>query len=213
MSYQRLSRDQLAARIARDMPDGAYVNLGIGMPTLVANHLPLDREIILQSENGLLGMGPAPVPNEVDFDLINAGKQPVTLLRGGSYFHSADSFAMMRAGHLDISVLGAFQVAANGDLANWHTGNADDIPAVGGAMDLAVGAKQTWVMMEHFTRDGQCKLAERCSYPLTGLACVTRVYTDLAVVDVTANGFALIETFDGLSRSELEARSGLSFVA
>lgn len=213
MSYQRLSRDQLAARIARDMPDGAYVNLGIGMPTLVANHLPLDREIILQSENGLLGMGPAPVPNEVDFDLINAGKQPVTLLRGGSYFHSADSFAMMRAGHLDISVLGAFQVAANGDLANWHTGNADDIPAVGGAMDLAVGAKQTWVMMEHFTREGQCKLVERCSYPLTGLACVTRVYTDLAVVDVTANGFALIETFDGLSRSELEARSGLSFVA
>lgn len=213
MSYQRLSRDQLAARIARDMPDGAYVNLGIGMPTLVANHLPLDREIILQSENGLLGMGPAPVPNEVDFDLINAGKQPVTLLRGGSYFHSADSFAMMRAGHLDISVLGAFQVAANGDLANWHTGNADDIPAVGGAMDLAVGAKQTWVMMEHFTRDGQCKLVERCSYPLSGLACVTRVYTDLAVVDVTANGFALIETVDGLSRSELEARSGLSFVA
>lgn len=213
MSYQRLSRDQLAARIARDMPDGAYVNLGIGMPTLVANHLPLDREIILQSENGLLGMGPAPVPNEVDFDLINAGKQPVTLLRGGSYFHSADSFAMMRAGHLDISVLGAFQVAANGDLANWHTGNADDIPAVGGAMDLAVGAKQTWVMMEHFTREGQCKLVERCSYPLTGLACVTRVYTDLAVVDVTADGFALVETVDGLSRSELETRSGLSFVA
>lgn len=212
MSYQRLNRDQLAARIARDIPDGAYVNLGIGMPTLVANHLPLDREIILQSENGLLGMGPAPVPNEVDFDLINAGKQPVTLLRGGSFFHSADSFAMMRAGHLDISVLGAFQVAANGDLANWHTGNADDIPAVGGAMDLAVGAKQTWVMMEHFTRDGQCKLVERCSYPLTGLACVTRVYTDLAVVDVTASGFALNETVDGLSRGELEARSGMSFV-
>lgn len=212
MSYQRLKRDQLATRIARDIPDGAYVNLGIGMPTLVANHLPLDREIILQSENGLLGMGPAPVPNEVDFDLINAGKQPVTLLRGGSFFHSADSFAMMRAGHLDISVLGAFQVAANGDLANWHTGNADDIPAVGGAMDLAVGAKKTWVMMEHFTRDGQCKLVERCSYPLTGLACVTRVYTDLAVVDVTASGFALIETVDGLSRGELEARSGMSFV-
>lgn len=213
MSYLRLSRDQLAARIARDMPDGACVNLGIGMPTLVANHLPPDREIVLQSENGLLGMGPAPAPNETDFDLINAGKQPVTLLRGGSYFHSADSFAMMRAGHLDISVLGAFQVAANGDLANWHTGNADDIPAVGGAMDLAVGAKQTWVMMEHFTRDGQCKLVSRCSYPLTGLACVTRVYTDLAVVDVTASGFVLVETVDGLSRSELEARSGLSFVA
>ncbi len=212
MSYQSLSRDQLAARIARDMPDGAYVNLGIGMPTLVANHLPPDREIILQSENGLLGMGPAPAPNEADFDLINAGKQPVTLLRGGSYFHSADSFAMMRAGHLDISVLGAFQVAANGDLANWHTGRADDIPAVGGAMDLAVGAKQTWVMMEHFTRDGHCKLVERCSYPLTGLACVTRVYTDLAVIDIAVGGFALVETVAGLSRSELEARSGISFV-
>lgn len=207
MTYERLTRDQLAARIARDIPEGAYVNLGIGMPTLVANHLPLDREIILQSENGLLGMGPAPVPNEVDFDLINAGKQPVTLLRGGSYFHSADSFAMMRAGHLDIAVLGAFQVASNGDLANWHTGKADDIPAVGGAMDLAVGAKQTWVMMEHFTHAGASKLVASCTYPLTGVRCVTRVYTDLAVIDIVANGFKLVEAVAGLSREELSVLS------
>lgn len=213
MTYQRLTRDELATRIARDIPEGAYVNLGIGMPTLVANHLPLDREVILQSENGLLGMGPAPVPNEVDFDLINAGKQPVTLLRGGSYFHSADSFAMMRAGHLDIAVLGAFQVAANGDLANWHTGKPDDIPAVGGAMDLAVGAKQTWVMMEHFTHAGVSKLVARCTYPITGVRCVTRVYTDLAVLDVTPQGFRLMETVAGLSRPELEALSGIAFVA
>ena len=207
MTYQRLSRDELAARIARDIHEGAYVNLGIGMPTLVANHLPVDREIILQSENGLLGMGPAPVANEVDFDLINAGKQPVTLLRGGSYFHSADSFAMMRAGHLDIAVLGAFQVAANGDLANWHTGKPDDIPAVGGAMDLAIGAKQTWVMMEHFTHAGVCKLVQRCTYPITGVRCVTRVYTDLAVIDVTPDGFKLVEAVNGLSGSELVALS------
>ena len=207
MTYQRLSRDELAARIARDIHEGAYVNLGIGMPTLVANHLPVDREIILQSENGLLGMGPAPVANEVDFDLINAGKQPVTLLRGGSYFHSADSFAMMRAGHLDIAVLGAFQVAANGDLANWHTGKPDDIPAVGGAMDLAIGAKQTWVMMEHFTHAGVCKLVQRCTYPITGVRCVTRVYTDLAVIDVTPDGFKLVEAVNGLSGSELAALS------
>ena len=210
MTYQRLTRDELAARIARDIHEGAYVNLGIGMPTLVANHLPQDREIILQSENGLLGMGPAPTASEVDFDLINAGKQPVTLLPGGSYFHSADSFAMMRAGHLDIAVLGAFQVAANGDLANWHTGKADDIPAVGGAMDLAVGAKQTWVMMEHFTHAGVSKLVERCTYPLTGVCCVTRVYTDLAVIDVTATGFTLVEAVDGLSKAELVALSGVA---
>ena len=207
MTYQRLSRDELAARIARDVHEGAYVNLGIGMPTLVANHLPVDHEIILQSENGLLGMGPAPVASEADFDLINAGKQPVTLLRGGSYFHSADSFAMMRAGHLDIAVLGAFQVAANGDLANWHTGRPDDIPAVGGAMDLAVGAKETWVMMEHFTHAGLCKLVERCTYPITGVRCVTRVYTDLAVIDVTTGGFKLVEAVSGLSKPELAALS------
>ena len=182
MRYVKLTREQLAARIAKDIHDGAYVNLGIGMPTLVANHLPAGREIILQSENGILGMGPAPPSGAEDFDLINAGKQPVTLLRGGSYFHRADSFAMMRAGHLDIAVLGAFQVAANGDLANWHTGSKDDVPAVGGAMDLAVGARQSWVMMEHLTRSGESKLVERCTYPLTGVGCVSRIYTDLAVI-------------------------------
>ena len=213
MSYVKLTRDQLAARIAKDIHDGAYVNLGIGMPTLVANHLPADREIILQSENGILGMGAAPASGAEDFDLINAGKQPVTLLRGGSYFHSADSFAMMRAGHLDIAVLGAFQVAANGDLANWHTGGKDDIPAVGGAMDLAVGAKQTWVMMEHLTRSGESKLVDRCTYPLTGVGCVSRIYTDLAVIDVTAQGFKLVEVAAGLSLAELNALSKLSIAS
>ncbi|MCS6945302.1 MAG: CoA-transferase, partial [Sutterellaceae bacterium] len=151
---KRWSREEMAARVARDIPDGAYVNLGIGLPTLVANFLPRDREIVLHSENGILGMGPAPAPGAEDEDLINAGKQPVTLLPGGCFFHHADSFAMMRGGHLDICVLGAFQVAVNGDLANWHTGEPDAIPAVGGAMDLAIGARQTWVMMEHLTKRG-----------------------------------------------------------
>lgn len=210
MRYVKLTREQLAARIAKDIHDGAYVNLGIGMPTLVANHLPAGREIILQSENGILGMGPAPPSGAEDFDLINAGKQPVTLLRGGSYFHSADSFAMMRAGHLDIAVLGAFQVAANGDLANWHTGSKDDVPAVGGAMDLAVGARQTWVMMEHLTRSGESKLVERCTYPLTGVGCVSRIYTDLAVIDVTAEGFKLVDAVAGLSLAELTTLSKVS---
>ncbi len=209
MSYAKLSREQLAARVAQDIPEGAYVNLGIGLPTLVANHLSPTKEVFLQSENGLLGMGPAPAKGSEDFDLINAGKQPVTLLPGGSYFHSADSFAMMRAGHLDIAVLGAFQVAANGDLANWHTGNPDDIPAVGGAMDLAVGAKQTWVMMELFTKEGACKLVEQCSYPITGVGCVSRVYTDHGVFDVTRDGFQLIEAVDGLSRETLTSMIGV----
>lgn len=200
---KRLSRDQIAARVARDIPEGAYVNLGIGLPTLVGNHLPLDREIFLHSENGILGMGPAPAAGEEDEDLINAGKQPVTLLTGGAFFHHADSFAMMRGGHLDYCVLGAFQVAANGDLANWHTGAADAIPAVGGAMDLAVGAKQVFVMMEHQTKTGESKLVRRCSYPLTGLACVSRVYTDLAVIDVTSDGFVATEWVEGLSFDEL----------
>jgi 3-oxoadipate CoA-transferase, beta subunit len=212
MSYQKLNREQLAARVAKDIPEGAYVNLGIGLPTMVANHFVPGSEVFLQSENGLLGMGPAPVEGQEDYDLINAGKQPVTLLAGGAYFHSADSFAMMRAGHLDIAVLGAFQVSESGDLANWHTGGKDDIPAVGGAMDLAVGAKQTWIMMEHLTKNGQSKLVKQCSYPLTGLACVRRIYTDLAVIEVTSKGFKLVETVDGLGKQALESLSQIQFV-
>jgi 3-oxoadipate CoA-transferase beta subunit len=206
---QRLTRDQMAARVARDVPEGAYVNLGIGLPTLVANHLPREREIFLHSENGLLGMGPAPKPGEEDEDLINAGKQPVTLLKGGSYFHHGDSFAMMRGGHLDICVLGGFQVSAGGDLANWHTGAPDAIPAVGGAMDLALGAKKVFVMMEHQTRDGDSKIVAQCSYPLTAVGCVDRIYTDLAVIDVTPAGLVVREMIDGLSIDELRAMTGV----
>ena len=205
----KLNRDQMAARVARDIPEGAVVNLGIGLPTLVANHLPRDREILLHSENGVLGMGPAPAAGEEDYDLINAGKQPVTLLRGGSFFHHADSFGMMRGGHLDFCVLGAFQVSARGDLANWHTGAPDAIPAVGGAMDLAIGAKQVFVMMEHLTKQGESKIVEHCSYPLTGVGCVNRIYTDLAVIDVSPQGLRVIETVEGLSFDELVRFSGV----
>ena len=205
---QRLSRDQMAARVARDIPEGAYVNLGIGMPTLVANHLPAEREIFLHSENGILGMGPAPAPGREDWDLVNAGKQPVTLLTGGAFFHHADSFAMMRGGHLDICVLGAFQVSATGDLANWHTGGADAIPAVGGAMDLAIGARQTFVMMEHVTKTGEHKIVERCTYPLTGIGCVARIFTDLAVIEVGPDGLVALEWVDGLSFDELQRLTG-----
>lgn len=204
-----MNRDQMAARVARDIPEGAYVNLGIGLPTLVANHLPKDREIFLHSENGVLGMGPAPAPGTEDPDLINAGKQPVTLLTGGCYFHHADSFGMMRGGHLDYCVLGAFQVSVAGDLANWHTGEPDAIPAVGGAMDLASGAKQVFVMMEHLTKKGQSKIVERCTYPLTGVACVTRIYTDLAVIEVTPQGLRVLEIVDGLSCEELAKLTGV----
>ncbi len=209
MSYQKRSKDQLAARVARDIPEGAVVNLGIGQPTLVANHIPKEREVLLHSENGLLGMGPAPAPGEEDYDLINAGKQPVTLLPGGSYFHHTDSFAMMRGGHLDICVLGAFQVSATGDLANWHTGEKDAIPAVGGAMDLAVGARQTWVMMDLLTKQGESKVVKACSYPLTGIACVKRIYTDVCTLDCTPQGLKLVDLVDGLSHTELETMIGL----
>ena len=208
-AYRRRSKDELAARVAQDIFDGAVVNLGIGQPTLVANHLPAGREVILQSENGILGMGPAPVSGAEDYDLINAGKQPVTLLPGGSYFHHADSFAMMRGGHLDICVLGAFQVSATGDLANWHTGEKDAIPAVGGAMDLAIGAKQTWVMMDLLTKQGASKLVAQCSYPLTGIGCVKRVYADLATLECTPGGLRLIDKVDGLDHAELERLVGL----
>jgi 3-oxoadipate CoA-transferase beta subunit len=203
--YKRWTREQMAQRVARDIPDGAVVNLGIGLPTLVANHLVAGREVMMHSENGVIGFGPAPPESEEDYDLINAGKQPVTLLPGGCYFHHADSFAMMRGGHLDICVLGAFQVAANGDLANWHTGAPDAIPAVGGAMDLAIGAKRTLVMMEHCTKAGESKIVPRCSYPLTGLACVSRVYTDLAVLDITPAGVQVLDLCNGLSAAALQA--------
>jgi 3-oxoadipate CoA-transferase beta subunit len=206
---KRLTRNEIAARVAKDIPEGAYVNLGIGLPTLVGNYLPKDREIFLHSENGLLGMGPAPAPGEEDEDLINAGKQPVTLLTGGAYFHHADSFAMMRGGHLDICVLGAFQVSATGDLANWHTGAPDAIPAVGGAMDLAVGAKQVFVMMEHQTKTGESKVVGKCTYPLTGIGCVSRIYTDLAVIDVTPNGLVVREMIPELSIEELQDITGV----
>ena len=198
--------------MARDIDDGAVVNLGIGMPTLVANHLGADKEVMLHSENGIVGMGPAPVAGQEDYDLINAGKQPVTLLPGGAFFHHADSFAMMRGGHLDVCVLGAFQVAANGDLANWHTGQADAIPAVGGAMDLAIGAKKTWVMMEHTTKSGEPKIVPRCTYPITGLGCVSRVYTDLAVLDITPNGLVVREMAEGLDFAALQACTGAPLI-
>jgi 3-oxoadipate CoA-transferase beta subunit len=201
----RFTRDQMAARVAADIHEGAYVNLGIGLPTKVANYLPPEREVFLHSENGVLGMGPAPAPGEEDEDLINAGKQPVTLLQGGAYFHHADSFAMMRGGHLDICVLGAFQVSQKGDLANWHTGAPDAIPAVGGAMDLAIGAKQVFVMMEHQTKTGDSKIVRECSYPLTGVACVNRIYTDLAVIDVTPEGLRVRDMVPGLRFEQLQA--------
>jgi len=210
MNEPKWSRAEMAVRVARDIPDGAVVNLGIGLPTMVANHLPAGREVVLHSENGVIGMGPAPREGEEDFDLINAGKQPVTLLPGGSFFHHADSFAMMRGGHLDVCVLGAFQVSASGDLANWHTGTADAIPAVGGAMDLAIGAKKTYVMMEHTTKSGEAKIVERCSYPLTGIGCVTRIYTDLAIIDIGPRGLALVEMVEGMSFAALQAKTGAS---
>jgi len=206
---KKWSREQMAQRVARDIPDGAVVNLGIGLPTLVANHLPPDREVMMHSENGVIGMGPAPAAGEEDYDLINAGKQPVTLLPGGAFFHHADSFAMMRGGHVDICVLGAFQVSGTGDLANWHTGAADAIPAVGGAMDLAVGARQTFVMMEHLTKGGQAKIVPACTYPLTGVACVRRIYTDLAVLDITPDGLRVLEMAEGLSLAELQAATAV----
>jgi 3-oxoadipate CoA-transferase beta subunit len=209
MTYTRRSKDELAARVAQDIPEGATVNLGIGQPTLVANHIPASREVLLHSENGILGMGPAPAKGLEDYDLINAGKQPVTLRPGGAFFHHADSFAMMRGGHLDICVLGAFQVSATGDLANWHTGEPDAIPAVGGAMDLAIGAKQTWVMMDLLTKQGQSKLVQACSYPLTGIGCVKRVYTDLATLACTPQGLEVIDWLEGLSLQALSELIGL----
>jgi 3-oxoadipate CoA-transferase beta subunit len=200
-----LDKNQLAARIARDIPSGSYVNLGIGQPTLVADHLDVESGVVLHTENGMLGMGPAARGDEVDPDLTNAGKIAVTETAGCSYFHQADSFAMMRGGHLDVCVLGAFQVSAGGDLANWHTGAPDAIPAVGGAMDLAIGAKDVLVMMTLFAKDGTSKLVPSCTYPLTGVGCVSRVYTDHAVFDLRADGVHVVDTF-GCTVDELRAR-------
>ena len=204
-TYTPLTRNEIAERVAKDIFDGAYVNLGIGLPTSIANYLDADKEVFLHSENGLLGMGPSPKEGEEDPDLINAGKEMVTLLPGGSYFHHGDSFTMMRGGHIDICVLGAFQIAENGDLANWHTGAKDAIPAVGGAMDLAIGAKNVWVATNHTTRDGTAKIVKECSYPLTGIGCVDRLYTDLAVIDARAGKLYVTEMFGGITFTELQA--------
>jgi 3-oxoadipate CoA-transferase beta subunit len=200
-------RPPRAARPAADIPEGWYVNLGIGIPTMIADFVPLDREVIFHSENGVLGMGPAPAEGEIDPWLINAGKQYVTLRQGGSYFHHADSFAMIRGGHLDLCVLGAFQVAENGDIANWATSENDTAPAVGGAMDLAAGAKRLWVVMDHTTKDGTSKLVRQCSYPLTAVGAVKRVYTNLATLDVTPDGFLVVDMAPGLSFDALQART------
>jgi len=207
-----LDRNALAARIAADIPEGSVVNLGIGAPTLIADYLPADLEIILHTENGMLGMGPRPVSDRVDPDLVNAGKQPVTELPGAAYFHHADSFAMMRGGHLDVCVLGAFQVSEHGDLANWHTGAPDTIPAVGGAMDLVIGAKNVYVMMDLLARDGTAKLVATCSYPVTGLGCVTRVYTDRAVFDTGPDGLSVTELFGDTTVDELRRLTGLDLI-
>ncbi|QYJ20430.1 3-oxoacid CoA-transferase subunit B [Achromobacter sp. ES-001] len=206
--YQPLTREAMARRLALDIPDGSYVNLGIGMPVLVAACLPDDREIVLHSENGILGMGPPPSEDAINLDLINAGKQPVTLLAGGAYFHHADSFAMMRGGHLDICVMGGMQVAANGDLANWSLAKPGEAPAVGGAMDLAVGARSVFIMMEHNSKNGDPKIVERCTYPLTGAGVVDRIYTDLAVIDVTPEGLVVRDMIDGMTLTELQGRTG-----
>lgn len=209
MEIQRMDREALARRVAQDIPEGAYVNLGIGLPTKVANYLPIDGDFFLHSENGILGMGPAPADDDIDWDLINAGKQPVTLLTGGCFFHHGDSFSMMRGGHIDICVMGAYQVSEKGDLANWHTGAPDAIPAVGGAMDLAVGAKRVFVMMDLLSKSGESKLVTNCTYPLTGIGCISRVYTDLAIFDVGREGAKVVEMVQGLDLGQLEKLTGL----
>ena len=207
-----LDRGGLARRVAQDIPEGWYVNLGVGVPTQVADHVPQGREVVFHSENGILGLGPAPMADKIDRWLVNAGKQYVTLVRGGSFFHHADSFTMIRGRHLDLCVLGAFEVAQNGDLANWSTATPGAAPAVGGAMDLAVGAKRLWVVMDHTTKDGRPKLLRKCTYPLTAPACVSRVYTSLAVLDVVPEGFRVVEMVPGLSFNELQARTEAQLV-
>jgi len=206
---QGFDRKGMAARVAQDIPEGWYVNLGIGIPTMIADYVPLDREVVLHSENGILGMGPAPAPDKVDPWLVNAGKQAVTLRPGGSYFHHADSFGMIRGGHIDLCVLGAFEVAENGDIANWATSENDSAPAVGGAMDLGAGAKRLWVVMEHTTKDGRPKLVQACGYPLTTPRAVKRVYTNLGVFDVVPEkGFVVLDLAPGVSLEQAQAASG-----
>ena len=206
-NWQPLERDALAARLAQDIPEGWSVNLGIGIPTLVGNYVPPEREVVFHSENGILGMGPAPPPDKINRWLINASSQYVTLRPGASFMSHSDSFALVRGGHLDLCVLGAFQVAENGDLANWARSEDDNAPAIGGAMDLAAGARRIWVVMEHSTRAGEARLLRRCSYPLTAAGCVKRVYTELAVIDVTPRGFTVVDMVPGLSLEELQART------
>ena len=203
-------RHHMARLIAADIPEGSVVNIGIGMPELVATYLPKDKDIFLHSENGVIGMGPPPDPDQVDPDLINAGKQPVTLQAGGAFFDHSLSFAMMRGGHLDIAILGAFQVSATGDIANWSTGAPEAIPAVGGAMDLAVGARSVFVMMDLLTKEGKSKLVRTCTYPLTGVGCVTRIYTDLGVFDVTPGGFSVRDRPQGVTLEMLQGLTGLT---
>jgi 3-oxoadipate CoA-transferase beta subunit len=206
--YTPRSVDEIAKRVAQDIEEGMYVNLGIGQPTRVADFLPKDKDIFLHSENGVLGMGPAPEEADRDGDLINAGKQYITLLKGGSYFHHGDSFAMIRGGHIDLCVLGAFEVAENGDIANWFLGRPKDIPAVGGAMDLAVGAKKVYVIMDHVSKNGDPKIVENLKLPITGEKCVNRIYTDLAVIDITEQGLMVRDMVDGLTFDELQSKTG-----
>ena len=206
----RRSQAQIAQRIIQDIPDGAHVNLGIGQPMSLSNHLPPDREILLHSENGLLGMGPLAVGEQIDPDIVNAGKQAVTMLPGAALFHHADSFAMIRGGHIDCCVLGAFQVSVKGDLANWRTADPKAIPAVGGAMDLALSVKKLFVMMEHLTKSGQSKIVERCTYPLTALEAVDCIYTDLATIEVTAQGLVALDWVEGLSFEQLHDLTGVA---
>jgi 3-oxoadipate CoA-transferase beta subunit len=204
-AYKPMTRREMAARLADDIPEGWYVNLGIGAPLQVADYVPVEREVVFQSENGILGMGPAPAPDKINRWLINAGKQYITLRTGGSYMHHADSFALIRGGHLDLCVLGAFQVAENGDLANRSTSDNESAPAVGGAMDLASGTRNLWVIMDHTTKTCESRLVRRCTYPLTAVGCAKRVYTNLAVIDVTDEGFAVRDMVKGLTLKELQA--------
>jgi len=208
MAFKPLSRDEIARRAGRDIPDGAYVNLGIGLPTLAANYVPAGREVIYHSENGILGMGPSPNAGEEDLDVINAGKQPVTLLPGASIFHHTDAFAMIRGGHIGLALLGGMQVSAGGDLANWSTGDEKFPPAVGGAMDLAAGAASVWVLMDHTTREGEPKILDSCTFPLTAAGIVDRIYTNLAVIDVADDGLIVREMVQGLEFDELQRRTG-----